>query len=275
MKKWYTIGSIVAILFLMVSYGLVASRTQVTAGSYSIPPVQTLSPILLDPGFEGTFIQRGAPEVMVAASWNEWYNSGGQLHRPEFKAEKLGQGASRVWSGEQAQKTFTTYALHDGGVWQIVNGLQENHWYRFQCMVWNWSSQEDNPNVSSNPGKGSSLVGVNPWGNAWPNHYTTIWGKAALEEYDQWVSVSVLFQAWSPKAALLTRGIQEYPVKHGDWYWDGCSLIGVDIGCPPTSTPPPHTPVPTSECRECAGLDDIVSAMETVVASRDPVKWPK
>lgn len=218
---------------------------------------------LRNSGFEGEFTNRGAPELDVAEGWNWWAVEGGDWHRPEFKPETLETGRARVLEGFSAQKSFTTYAKHDGGLIQQVNGLDEGTWYRFSCHVYNWCSQQDNPDVSGG-GKCSSVVGANPWGNAWPADWTTIWGKAALNEYNRWVEVDVIFQAWGSRAALFTRGLGEWPIKHQDWYWDMCSIEEYAMPGPaPTPGPGGIT------------LDQVKEVVETAVANREPVRWPR
>jgi len=263
-SAWYARGVRCAIILLLLSAGVFAVNAQVRHTSLGAVVV----PALANPGFEGEFTTRGAPEIVIAEGWTEWSNSGGQLHRPEYKPELADLGCGRVHTGYKAQKTFTTYAAHDGGVWQMVDGLVEDEWYEFSCWAWNWSSQQDNPDISTNPGKGSTLVGANPWGLAWPNHYTTIWGKAALEQYDKWTKVKVIFQAWSPKAALLTRGLAEWPVRHNDYEWDSCELVVAQFDPCPTPTP---APAPTAHPQVCPSLEEIA----TLIANRDPVIWPK
>jgi hypothetical protein len=58
-----------------------------------------------------------------------------------------------------------------------------------------WSSNRDDPDQSEQPGKMSGLVGINPWGRTDLQHRTTIWGKEALEAYDQWIEIAVIAQA--------------------------------------------------------------------------------
>jgi hypothetical protein len=217
---------------------------------------------------EDGFTNRNAPEVDVATGWEPWHNQ--STKRPEYKPETRHIGRARVRSGEFAQKSFTTYAIHDAGMFQIVDGLVEGEWYEFSAWVWNWCSARDNPDVSENS-KCFSVVGVNPWSNAWYDHWTTTWGRAAYNDFDKWVKVTVVFQAWSPRAALFVRGISEWPIKHNDWYWDDASLslYGHDI---PTPVPPPIiTPVPM----QCPSLAEIQGAVEVIVAEREPVIWPR
>ena len=259
---WDVIGMSAVVLLVLFSIGGAIIDKDRMALAQAIPP-------LLNPGMEDDFTNRDAPEVDVAVDWQPWYNA--STKRPEFKPETLTVGRARIRSGKLAQKTFTTYAHHDGGLYQILDGLVEGEWYEFNAYVWNWCSTKDNPDVSYGS-KCFSVVGINPWGNAWYDHWTTIWGKAAYNDFDKWVNVAVVFQAWSPRVVVFTRGISEWAVKHNDWYWDdtSLSLYGMDVPTP-VPTLPPFTPSPM----QCPSLAEIQGVVATVIAEREPVIWPK
>lgn len=219
------------------------------------------STISLDnPGFEDGFhTHDGIGELVVADQWNPWWTG----RRPEFKPESLDVGSGRVHSGFYAQKSFVTFGVHDGGMYQRISTMP-GQWYEFSAYVWNWSSSLDYPDESNKPGKGSSLVGINPWGSEWPLHRTTVWGQESLEQYDSWVKVSVVAQAWSDHIVVFLRGCNEWPVKHNDWYWDDVSIQEYS-----------HTiPIPTAIPGEFPSLLEIQNVVETVVADREPVRWP-
>lgn len=253
------------VLLVLVAFCLVAAGLPASMGG--LP--QAAEPALANPNFEEGFSERGAPELLVANSWTWWAVEQNEWHRPEYKAETREIGSGRVYEGSSAQKTFVTYAKHDGGLTQTVQGLEIGEWYTFSCHVYNWCSAQDNPDQSVG-GKCQSMVGVNPWGNAWPADWTTIWGKAELNNYNKWVDVQVTFEAWSPKAAVFIRGLGEWPIKHLDWYWDACSF-GLTQGPSVTPVPTPTSVPPVGVCPDGVAIRSIV---ETVVAERDPVRWP-
>jgi hypothetical protein len=208
----------------------------------------------------------GVGELEVANGWMPWWLDGPGLKRPEYKAETRTIGAGRVLEGKYAQKQFTTYSAHDGGVYQEIHGVTVGACYRFAGNAYVWSSDQDNPNVSTHDGKYSALVGVNPWGDNLGGVRTTVWGKEALQVYNQWVHVEVTAQAWAPKITVFTRGVAVWGVKHNDSYWDSFSLSEVPCAGSPqaTSTPrPTYTPLPTytpappgKDCL-CPSLEDI------------------
>jgi len=208
------------------------------------------APTLNNPGFEqGFYLQDGVGELEVANGWTAWYvegqnSPGGQrYHRPEFKPEP---SWGRVLAGDYAQKMFTTYAPHNGGLRQEVQ-VTPGSWYRFCANVYVWSSSEDNPDQSVRAGRYRAMVGANPWGDWNAMADTTIWGQEIVDVYNRWATVCVTFEAWSDRVALFTRGNPWYGSKHNDSYWDQLSLRELaSPGTGPTATPPPtYTPYPT------------------------------
>lgn len=229
---------------------------------------QAVEPILTNAGFETGFYQYNKiGELTVANNWVPWYQEnknspgGAQYHRPEFKPEQVGVGKGRVHSGVYAQKMFTTYSPHDGGLWQRIQATP-GQWYKFSAWVYVWSSGEDNADVSKNPGRYRAMVGANPWGD-WAGADTTIWGQEVVDVYDKWVQVSVTFQAWGPTISVFTRGNQWYGAKHGDSYWDNLAFDKVDFGqvCP--------TPIPCPS----NGID--YDRINQMIIDRLPVRWPR
>lgn len=216
-------------------------------------------------GFECGFREvDGVGELKVANGWLPWYTEGGGLHRPEYKPEQVGVGKGRVYQGEYAAKQFTTYAKQDGGIYQVVDGIVPGNWYKFSCWAYVWSSNKDDPDISTQPGKYSVLVGINSWGDTRAIYRTTVWGKEALEQYDKWVNVSVTAEAWSNRIVVFTRGEQIWAVKHGDSYFDACELHRIDVSICPTPYP---TPIPYPTCppgtSDCPSLEEIRETIRT------------
>ena len=247
------------------------------------------APALENPGFEGDFYHSGGVgELEIGVGWHEWYDR--DLVRPEFKPERIGIGRGRVHAGQAAQKWFTTYAGHDAGIYQEVSGVVPGSWYTFSAWGYQWSSSQDNPDQSSNAGKCSVLVGINPWGDTHALYRTTVWGAEALAVYNRWTQVEVTAQAWSDKIVVVARQVCEWPVKHNDAYLDDAALVQADLGgatpAPlptytpyPTYTPAPTQPCPTAQPGAAVDYDEIErrvrAAVETAVAGREPVRWPR
>lgn len=239
---------------------------------------QAIETTLTNEGFEtGFYLYNGIGELTVANNWIPWFQEnknspgGAQYHRPEFKPEQVGVGKSRVHTGTYAQKMFTTYSPHDGGLWQRVQATP-GQWYRLTAWVYVWSSGEDNADVSKSPGRYRAMVGINPWGD-WAGADTTIWGQEIVDVYDRWVQVSVTAQAWGGTISVLTRGNPWYGAKHNDLYTDDLTLVPVDMGtvCP-TPTPCP-TPSPDNTCICNCTID--YDKIEELISDRPPIRWPR
>lgn len=255
------------------------------AGRVSAQAVVTLA----NPGFEDGFrAVRGIGELVVANDWWPWYEeathspSGQRYHRPEYKPEEVGVGSGRVLAGTWGQKQFTTYAPHNGGIYQQVS-VTPGQWYKFTGNVWIWSSSENNADHSIGPGFYRAMLGCNPWGDTWGPRDTTVWGQEIVDRYDEWVELSVTCQAWGDVLTLFTRGNPVYAVHHNDSYWDLTSLSLVTVGALPTYTPyptytayPTRTPVPcpTSGPRSCPSLKEIATVVYALIKSREPVYYP-
>lgn len=201
--------------------------------------------MITNAGFEDGFYKfQNISELEVGQGWEPWYlekslsPSKQEYHRPEYKPEKVGAGRSRVHSGTFGQKMFTTYSPHDGGLRQNVI-TEKGKWYQFSAWVYCWSSGQDNPDISKDPGRYRAMVGANPWAD-WAKADTTIWGEEALDVYDRWVQVKVIFQAWMDRASLFIRGNPWYGVKHNDSYWDDIEFVQL---AEPGTEPGPSVPV--------------------------------
>lgn len=235
--------------------------------------IQQVDIALLNNDFEEGFRKyNNVGELLVANDWFPWYQEknkspgGVEYFRPEYKAEQVGVGAGRVYSGVYSQKMFTTFAPHNAGIYQQINTVKGT-WYRFEIWVYIWSSGQDNPDKSVYPGRYRALVGANPWARTDAMDDTTIWGEEIVDQYNQWKKLSVTFQAWGNTTTLFTRGNPWYGAKHNDSYWDlaGAMVYELDNATPqptytvyPTYTPgatvtpyptlkplPTHTPYPT------------------------------
>lgn len=264
-KFWrgIVVSTLVALIILLVVSTLADLAQSAQAGSAA----------LLNPGFEEGFHNYdGVGELTVANDWYPWYSEVDGRHRPEYKPETRDVGSARVYDGDYAQKLFTTYSMQDGGLYQLVTTIP-GHWYQFECKVYVWSSNYDNPDASRHNGKLAAMVGINPWGDANVLRRTTIWGKESVGvdgklAYDEWITVQVIAQAWADKIVVTTRSEAMYPVKHNDSYWDQCKLSEFDLTPDPCPTIPPGSTPPVSGCPS-------IDAIRTVVAEREPVTWPR
>ena len=205
--------------------------------------------LLMNPGFEEGFSQRGAGEVEVANGWVPWWVQGtpdqtevGYLRRPEYKPEiaRL-YGYRRVHGGDYAQKYFTTYSTHVAGIYQQVS-VRQGYRVTFSIWVQVWSSSGDNPDAIKDDGDYKVSIGIDPTGGVDGSSPNVIW-SAPAKEYNQWMQLQVTAVARSATVTVFIRGAPLYRVKHNDSYWDDASVVASAPPLPPP-TPPTSTPTP-------------------------------
>ena len=230
---------------------------------------------LVNPGFEPPYIRHGgASEVEVAHGWAPAWLEGDDrfcrapCHRPEFKPEQ------QIAQDGTAQRWFSTFSRQFGTIYQNVS-VEQGAWYELTCNVYA---------ISEPNGQMGAFVGINPWGSGVFSRHM-VWGREQVGDqgwiYREWVPVSVRAQAWSKNITVALAGNNAYATKNNAVYWDNCMIQKVDVGAQPTYTPlPTHTPYPTPlPCPTFApnggcDYDRIRSDVATVVADREPVRWP-
>ena len=234
--------------------------------------------VLVNPGFEEGFTVREAPEVEVAIGWDYAYLSGDDrqcrhpCYRPEAKPERI-----IVSQGSASQRWFSTFARH---FWVLHQGdirVPSGAWVEFSCDV--------QARTSTPPGDLGIFVGIQPWnGNVFDR--TMVWGKEQVGSsgwiYNEWVRVSVTAQAYGDKVRVAIGSNPRWAVRENTAYVDNCELRIISGPVAPTPAPT-WTPYPTvTPCPTCApngggGCDyaRIRSDVATVVAEREPVRWPR
>ncbi len=193
-----------------------------------------------DPNFYSTFPNRcyveDAPPGCMA-----WHN-------PEFRDTAGGpQTPSRKVAGDNSQKYFTFYSVHEAGLYQRVGGLVPGQRVRFSVYMQAWSSDENNPFFSSGQPTMGLRVGIDPYGGNYPWSSTIVW-SAEREAFDHWELFTVETVALSDHVTVFTRSRPWFAIQHNDVYVDEASLVVVGEA-PPTATPAgtrrPATRTPT------------------------------
>jgi len=229
--------------------------------------------VLVNPGFEEGFTVREASEVEVAIGWEYSYLSGDDrqcrqpCHRPEFKSEQ-----QIVSQGKYSQRWFTTFSRQFAAIHQQID-VQAGQWYEFSCDVYA---------ISEPDGQQAVFAGANPWGSGVFDR-TMVWGQQQpWASYRKWNRVSVTFQAWGNRVRVAVGSNNNYATKNNAAYIDNCVIRRVDIGAQPTPAPtwtPYPTPLPCPTCAPNGGGEcdygRIRSDVATVVAEREPVRWPR
>jgi len=228
--------------------------------------------VLVNPGFEDGFSDRGAGEVSVANGWFPWYQDGpgqneGFYRRPEYKPEDAARfGTRRIHSGNWAQKLFSTFATHNAGVFQQVK-LPAGSKLTLSAWVQAWSSQDANPDAVVDPGNYRVYIGIDPTGGTDWSSPNVVWSPASLQ-YNTWLRLEVKATSQAGTVTVFLRGQPEFRNQFNDSYWDDVCLTAVR---PATATPkatntPKNTPTPT--------LSPTATITPTPVESPTPTETP-
>jgi LysM repeat protein len=178
---------------------------------------------------------RNAPDGCVA-----W-------HQPEFRDTRAaGQDPPRIRSGENSQKYFTFWSVHQGGVYQVVDGVRPGTPLRFSIYMMAWSAAkqggvEPNPHQSFGQLSMHMKVGIDPTGGTDPWSPDIVW-SAEKDSYDVFGRYEIQAVARSNKVTVFTHTRPEFPMQHNDVYLDDAELAlvgGIGPSEPLTVNPPP------------------------------------
>ncbi len=163
----------------------------------------------------------GAPEGCVA-----WHN-------PEYRDTKgVTQGPSRIHSGNNSQKYFTFWSVHEAGVLQTV-AVPPGSVLRFSAWMHAWSSNQDGretiPGSFSSSGQTNMhmKVGIDPCGGEDPWSPRVVW-SSEHDTYDQFGYYEVRATAQCDKVTVFTHSMPEKAMKHNDIYVDDAELVIID-----------------------------------------------
>jgi hypothetical protein len=182
-----------------------------------------------DPNFYNTFPNLCYKGVAPAgcAAW----------HNPEFRDTAGGpQGPpSRKVAGDNSQKYFTFYSLHEAGLYQTVSGLKPGQRLRFSAYMMAWSTETNDPFVSAGQPTMGLKVGIDPFGGNNPWSSNIVWSPVK-EAFDHWELFTVEAVARSDRVTVFTRSRPYFAIQHNDVYVDEASLVIVG-GSPLQATP--------------------------------------
>lgn len=254
MKRLYVIAASILVMFI----------------ASILVSAQPAAPHIVNADFEQGVTEREAPEVRVAIGWDYDYLPEGRwceypCKRPEFTEED-----DIVFQGNYSQRWFATFARSFGTISQRVD-VEAGQWYEFSCQVYA---------ISEPDGQQAAFVGIQPWGGG-VFERVMLWGEQQpWGSYREWNRVSVTAQAFGNRIRVAVGSNNNWATHNNAMYVDSCEIRKVDIAGP-TSTPyPTLTPCPTPQpCPTCipgsgCSCTAIQEIVETVVAGRDPVRWP-
>lgn len=222
---------------------------------------------------DGPIPSRPWQSVMMADGWSAWWqppnedptakdfyttypNYCGQLapdncvawHMPEYRDTRSGlPDPPRIRSGENSQKYFTFWSVHEGGVYQVVNGVRPGMALRFSIYMHAWSATklhgvEPNPHFSFGQTGMHMKIGIDPTGGTDPWSKDVIWSPER-DVYDKFERYEVQAVARSNKVTVFTHSRPENPMEHNDIYLDDAELVaaggGGGFSAPVTVNPPP------------------------------------
>lgn len=151
-------------------------------------------------------------------------------HNPEFRDTAGGpqeKTPSRKVAGENSQKYFTFYSVHEAGLYQVVaNGIKAGDRLRFSVYMMAWSSQFNDPYHSDSQPTMGMRVGIDPYGGNNPWSANIVWSPVK-ESFDQFSLFSVEAVAQGPVVSVWTRSAPLYAIQHNDVYVDEASLVVV------------------------------------------------
>jgi LysM repeat protein len=220
---------------------------------------------------DGPLPSRPWQTVMMAKGWSAWwqppnsdrtakdyYNTFpdycGQLapddcvawHMPEYKdTRSMPQDPPRIRSGENSQKYFTFWSVHEGGTYQVVEGVRPGMALRFSIYMHAWSATKlngvvPNPHFSFGQTGMHMKIGIDPTGGTDPWSKDIIW-LPEKDVYDKFERYDVQAVARSNKVTVFTHSRPENPMEHNDVYLDDAELVVVGGGpsAPVIVNPPP------------------------------------
>lgn len=147
-------------------------------------------------------------------------------HNPEYR-DTLGgpqeSGPERKVAGENSQKYFTFYSVHEAGLYQVVSGVKPGDLLRFTVFMEGWSTGDNNPFKSDLGQRMNLQVGIDPKGGNDPWSPNIIWTSPA-ESFDRFTQFVVEAEAKNNIVSVWTKSKPDMPLQHVDVYADEASL---------------------------------------------------
>lgn len=255
---------VTGILLVTVLVGTVPTLTM--AKSATSQPAQEGN-LLQNPSFEGITCKTGSipPEcldnwtheihwtdlgergnIFTPQGWVIWWRRDGDYGQPEVlvipNMPPYTGELPRVRSGHYAIKYFNYYRLQDGGLYQVVTGLQPGSTVQFSIWAHGWSCNNDVRQGYScdDPYNQTFQVGIEPNGVADPFSPSVVWsGEQIMPDHYGLIGPITAQVGASGSVTVITRSKSKWAFIHLDAYWDDASLVVTAAGTAPTNTPPP------------------------------------
>ena len=190
-------------------------------------------------------------------------------HNPEFRDTAGGPqetGPERKIEGDNSQKYFTYYTIHEAGLYQQAGGVKPGDRVRFSAYMEAWSSPFNDPFHSVGQQSMGMQVGIDPTGGNNPWSSNIVWSPVQ-ESYDKFSQFAVEAVAKNNVVSVWTRSHPVYALQHNDVYVDAASL-NVVTSAP---APKPTRVVPARATKIITSTKVITSASgitSTVIVTR-------
>ncbi len=186
-------------------------------------------------------------------------------HNPEFRDTKgVTLGPSRIHSGNNSQKYFTFWSVHEAGVMQTV-AVPPGATLRFGAWMQAWSTNQDGrqefPDSYASSGQTSMhmKVGIDPCGGEDPWSPNIVWGPE-YDSYDQFGYYEVRATAQCDKVTVFTHSMPEKALKHNDVYVDDAELVIIDASGVVQPAPVQPQPAPQNPASQSSSVVDAAPA---------------
>jgi uncharacterized protein YraI len=201
----------------------------------TVPEVQPGQPgapnnnLLIDPGFEGPYTNRGANDFNIPSGWDVWYATSPHTAdwmnlRPVAFPHRTGPEIHSGSFSLNFNKGWATFAV---AVYQQVyvpprTTVRSNVWARLHVCG---DPADDNPPAcSSDPNSGAGVrIGIDPDGGGDPNASEIVW-SAWGTPHDRWGQVSVEARSQGSIVTLFLFTHQHNPKAFNNVYWDSAYL---------------------------------------------------
>lgn len=202
---------------------------------------------LLENGdFEGEFSELdGADPRNVAEGWTPWHVGRSDSspsfanHDPNYDEET---DRIRLDEAGSAQKYFTLFATHHGGIYQEVDSATSGAAYRFSIYAYVWSSSFEDADVSEDPGDVVVRVGIDPNGGTDGESEDIVWSTAATFFYDAYRQYAVIATAESSTITVFVESTVGGPRANNYIYLDDAVLeVASDTAVVAEGTPTSET----------------------------------
>lgn len=216
-------------------------------------PVTAQGNLLRDPGFEGTYTNRGRADFNVPEAWGVWFTEQPRtetwMNLQPVAFPHNGPGPDPV-EGRHAFNFNKGFATYTAAIYQQVAVPQgENVTGSAYGQLHTCNLAPGSTTCGSAIESGAYMrVGIDPNGGTNPFDSDVVWSGNAMP-HDRWENIVVSATATGPQVTLFLFTTQMWPAELNSSYWDASSLSiggagGVAAGGNPAQ--PAATPIPTA-----------------------------